>query len=201
MVFRSPRLVRIEPFDDYLAHLGKRARREYRYAEHAYPLLSCAEVPLERAQIQRWMRLWEAQIVEGRHPTWTVSVDQFISEGWRWLVSDIGAQPLLVCGSYCYAGPPIYDKEQDPYAAKFHWFAAIRWCAELGLEWLDLQGPGRTNWRALLEQPDRSYKWLFVQRDIREHPERAEPWLSQCCPCGWRQLVVRESPCVQCSCR
>lgn len=199
MQFRSPRLVRLEPFDDYLAHVGRRSRREWRYAQRAHAGDTVAEIPLERTSLLPWMRLWEGQIVEGRHPTWTYDVERFIAERyWRLLACSIGVHPLLVCGDYCYAGPPLYDKRAHPYAAKWMWFNAIRWAHEQGLAWLDLQGPGQTNWRALLEQPDASYKFLYVQEDIRAHPELAEPWLSQCCPCGYRQLVIKQEACRGC---
>lgn len=198
MQFRSPRLVRLEPFDDYLAHIGRRARREYRYARSAHAGDSVAEIPLERASLSPWMQLWERQLVEGRHPKWTYTVEQFIAEGWRALACSVAVHPLLVCGNYCYAGPPLYDKRAHPYAAKWMWFNAIRWAYEQGLSWLDLQGPGRTNWRALLEQPDASYKWIYISKSVRTHPENQAPWLSQRCACGWRQLVVKATPCLGC---
>ena len=199
MVLRTPLLVRIEPWDDYLAHASRRCRREYRYALRAHPDAAYREVPLERTLLQRWMRVWEQQIVEGKHQKWTYSVERFEAERWRLFDVGFGVHPLLVCGDYCYAGPPLYEKDKTPFAAKLMWFGAIRWCSENGIRWLDLQGNGQKTWRGLLEQPHQSYKWLFVQPDVREHPELAEPWWSQCCLCGWRQLVVRESTCLRCA--
>lgn len=197
MLFRTPLLVPIEPWADYLEHVGRRARREYRYAQRAYPSVVYREIPLERAYLQRWMRVWEEQMVEGRHPRWTYTAEQFERERWRLFDVGIGVHPLLVCGDYCYAGPPLYDKTVHPHAAKLMWFGAIRWCAEHAIRWLDLQGPGRMTWRALLEHRDRSYKWLYVPSAARD-PARAQPWYSQCCPCGWRQLVERETVCGGC---
>ena len=199
MLFRTPRLVKIEPWDDYLAHASKRTRREYRYACAAHPGDVYAEVPLERAELQHWMSVWERQIVEGKHQTWTYSVERFVDEGWRLFRCEAGVHPLLVCDEYCYAGPPLYEKEATPYAAKCMWFGAIRWCSENAVKWLDLQGPGAMTWRALLQNPDASYKWRYVSPEDRAHPELAAPWLSQCCACGWRQLVERESPCRHCA--
>ena len=198
MVYRSPRLVRVEPFDDYLANVSKRARREWRYAQRAHAGETVAEIPLERAELQRWMSLWESQIVEGKNPKWTYSIDRFIAEGWRLLACSVAVHPLLVCGEYCYAGPPLYDKRTHPYAAKFMWFSAVRWCHEQGVRWLDLQGPGRTNWRALLENPDVSYKWMYIYKETKRNPMAAEPWYSQCCQCGWRQLVTSREACKRC---
>ena len=201
MAFRTPRLVRIEPWEQYLKNSSKRARREYRYAQRAHPE-EYREISLERSFLQRWMDVWEEQVVEGKHPKWIHAVDTFFEHKWRVLACDSGIHPLLVCGDYCYAGPPLYRKKETPYAAKFMWFGTIRWCAEQGIKWLDLQGPGRSGvltWRKLLQEPDKSYKWLYVQPDIRENPDNAPAWISQCCPCGWRQLVVREGPCRGCS--
>ncbi len=201
MVLRTPLLVPIEPWDDYLARVSKRARREHRYAVKAHPNASYREVSMERPLLQRWMQVWAQQIVEGKRQTWTYSVERFVHERWRLFDIGVGVQPLLVCGDYCYAGPPLYEKEKTPYAAKFMWFGAIRWCAEHGLRWLDLGGGSQKTWRGLLEAPIVSYKWLYVQTDVRHHPERAPPWYSQACACGWRQLVERESACLRCASR
>lgn len=198
MLFRTPLLVPIEPWEAYLEHASKHARREYRHAAAAHPGCVYREIALERAYLQQWMLLWERQMVEGSHPRWTYSAEQFERERWRLFDVGVGVHPLLVCDDYCYAGPPLYDKAAHPHAAKLMWFGAIRWCAEHAIKWLDLQGPGRMTWRALLEQHDRSYKWLYVPSETRAHPERAEAWYSQCCPCGWRQLVIREGLCRGC---
>jgi hypothetical protein len=198
MVFRTPLLVRIEPWDEYLEHVSRRARREYRYAQAAHPDAAYREVPLERTLLQRWMDVWAEQIVEGKKQKWTYSVERFENEKWLLFDCGVGVHPLLVCDDYCYAGPPLYEKEKTPYAAKFMWFGAIRWCAENGVKWFDLGGGSQKTWRGLLEEPIESYKWIFVQTSIRRHPELAEPWWSQCCNCGWRQLVTKQEVCNGC---
>lgn len=197
MLFRTPLLVQIEPWEQYLEHVSKRARREYRLAIRAHADARYREVPLERTQLQHWMWLWEQQMVEGRHPRWSYTAERFEREHWRLFDVGVGVHPLLICGDYCYAGPPLYDKVAHPYAAKLMWFGAIRWCTENAIKWLDLQGPGRMTWRALLEQPNRSYKWLYVPQASRA-VALAQPWYSQCCPCGWRQLVEHETVCRGC---
>lgn len=192
MLLRTPLLVPIEPWEQYLEHISKRARREWRYASRSHPGACYREIPLERLQIQRWMQLWERQMVEGRHPRWTYSAEQFERERWRLFTVGIGVQLLLVCDDYCYAGPPLYDKLEHPYAAKLMWFGAIRWCAEHAIKWLDLQGPGRMRWNEI--KRDSHYKWLYVPRSF----SNAMPWYSQCCPCGWRQLVFQPKQCAGC---
>lgn len=191
MLLRTPLLIQIEPWEQYLEHIGKRARREYRYAVRAHPDAVYRETALERTHLQRWMRLWEQQMVEGRHPRWTYTAEQFERERWRLFDVGVGVHPLLICDDYCYAGPPLYDKTAHPYAAKLMWFGAIRWCAENAIRWLDLQGPGRMRWNEL--KRDSSYKWRYVPRGADSHP-----WYSQCCVCGWRQLVSYPQRCNGC---
>jgi hypothetical protein len=156
-------------------------------------------VPLDVDELKEWMALWAQQIVERHYPRWTYTAEQFRDEGWRIVRCDHSLHPLLMCGDYCYAGPPLYDKRAHPLAARFMWFSSIRFAFEQGLQWFDLGGGDRKTWRKAVAERDESYKWQYVTRKVKEHPELEEPWYSQICPCGYRQLVLKEEPCRRCS--
>lgn len=192
MILKTPRLVRVEPFDDYLAHLSYSGRRKYRKTRGTY-----SEVPFDAELLARWMALWETQIVNGKRVKFRkYTPERYRREGWRLFRAEAALHPLLVCGDYCYGGPPLYDKREHPEMAARCWFGAIRWCAENGIAWFDLGGGSQKTWRGLLESPDRSYKWLYVQRDVKRNPILAQSWKVQVCrECGWRQLVYAENAC------
>ena len=192
MQMKTPRLVRIEP--KYVENVPKRARYERKQALAQSLAFDC--IDFDCGILDRYMRLWSVQI---KKPWGRYSVDRFERENWTLFASGSALHPVLICDDYAYAAAPMYDKTLHPWAAKFMWFSLIDWLIADGtVRWLDLGGGSQRTWRQLVENPDKSYKWLYVQRQYRD-PVNCRPWRSQVCRCGWRQLVERESSCRGCS--
>jgi hypothetical protein len=153
--------------------------------------LKFSEIPFDRQMVTEWMRLWEQQIVYGKHPKWQkwTTPEIFEKLGVRVFFSGVALQMLEVCGEYAYAQPVLYDKVKNPWAAKFMWFKAIEWCCENGVKYLDLDGGRGKTWRQkLIDHDGPLYKWMYVPRAVKRHPERAPEWKVYVCGCGWRTL-------------
>ena len=191
MQLKTPRLVRIE--SDYPAHISKRARYE---RKQVFDRSDFGHLGMDVPKLAYWMAVWERQIVDGRHPKWhRYTPEKFEAEGWTLYGNELGIHPILICDEYAYAGPPLYDKTRTPWMARFLWFHTIDALDSI-VSWLDLGGGSNGTWRDLLRNPDKSYKWLYVQPDLRKEP--APPWRVQVCQCGWRQLIYEPTQCARC---
>lgn len=200
MLYKTPRLLRLTA--DYVAISGKRTRYERRraYAAGENTRQSYARLAFDCDRLAEFMALWTRQRVFGRRPQWhRYTPEKFEREHWSVFGCALGLHPVLICDSYAYAGPPLYDKVRHPWLAKFLWFKLIDWLIdEDRVQWLDFGGGSQKTWQGLLETPDESYKWQYIPKSQRD-PAHARPWRVQLCRCGWRQLVTEAEPCRGCS--
>lgn len=198
MQLKTPRLLRLT--HDYVPSCGKRTRYERRKAFAAGAAESYRRLEFDRDRLAAFMELWTRQRVYGHKPHWhRYTPEKFEQEQWSLFGCENGLHPVLICDDYAYAGPPLYDKTRRPWMARYLWFKLIDWLIDEGkVKWLDFGGGQQKTWRQLLEDPDISYKWQYIPKGQRS-PAIAEPWRSQVCRCGWRQLVTEPSPCRKCS--
>lgn len=178
-------------FDEYLASVSKSARYEYKKAKRLAADVKFEEVPFNRQQVTQWMKLWEQQVVYGKHPKWQkwTTPEIFEKLGVKVFFCGAALQMLEVCGEYAYAQPVLYDKIKHPWAAKFMWFSVIEWCCNNGIKYLDLDGGNGKTWKQKLEAKDGpAYKWMYVPKYVKQHPEEAADWRVLVCSCGWRTL-------------
>lgn len=188
---RTPLLVPIpRTFDEYLFSATKRARYEYKHA----PKIDWREIEFDLPLVTHWMRVWERQIVKGKHPIfrkYTPEKCQALYEAGilRVFYCGIGLHMAEFCGDYVYCHSPLYEKKNA--IAKAMWFALIRYCCGK-VKWLDLGGGQQRRWNELVR--DANYKWLYVPRNVE-----TKPWRVQICSCGWRQLVDEPRPCSRCA--
>ena len=142
----------------------------------------------------RFIRLWEQQVVFGRHPRWSLSAQDMNKLHLRmFMLDDIAVHGIEHCGRYAYAHPPLYDKRRRPELARAIWFRTIEWCCNNDVDYLDLGGLAGRDWPTLIRHrrhfANLQYKWAFVPEDVKRHPEK-EPQLYQLrCGCGWKELV------------
>ena len=188
---KTPLLVPIpDDFSTYLASISKSARYEYKVAAKACADLTYEEIPFDRAQAKEWMDLWARQVVYGKQITWAAWTTPAIFEklGVKVFFSGDAMQFLEICDDYAYAQPIMYDKIKNPHVAKFMWFELIRWCCGK-VKYLDLDGGNKRTWREALQNRKKGvYKWLYVPKKIKQHPESAPPWIVFACGCGWKTL-------------
>ena len=161
--------------------------------------------------LDHFMKLWERQEVGGKSPEWAFGIDYFQGqwERGRLLVfyasnaddDVLSVHPVEQHGFYVYAHPPLYDKGKHPQLAKFMWFNLMRWACENGIEHVDLGGGSNGTWRdcaaAHLNGPFQ-YKWLYVPKDSKRHPDEEPPYVQMRCECGNKQLILGPEPCRDC---
>jgi hypothetical protein len=191
-------------FQTYLTSISRSARYEYRQAMKAGAGLSYGPIVFDRIFVADWMAFWMTQLILGnKHPRWRQWTPALAEKiGVRVFCADrsLGIQMAEVCGDYAYAWPVLYNKVKHPWVAKLMWFKLIEWCCQQpAIDYLDLGGGNGKTWRELLMNRDRrNYKWKYVPKHVKDHPEDAPAWgVFVCEKCGWRAL--NENRCSRCT--
>ena len=210
---RTPLLVYTElDRDIYLGQLSKPAKKNWAAARKRNAGRTFKEVPYDPTLTREFMELWTRQRVNGGHPRWIFGpeyFDRMASRNWLRLFvleehgAPIALHPVEHFGNFTYTQPVLYDKGEDPGAAKFMWFNLMFWaCDQVDVRWVDLGGGFHGSWNQFLRNrsdPGFSYKWQFVAKEVKDDPQRQPHYFAQRCSCGYKQLVVAPCPCPGCT--
>lgn len=170
-------------FDEYIKSLSKHARKDWVYVKKHNSDLLYECIPYERELVQRYMYLWEMQLIRGERKKWAfgIGVLDELNERGELLVfrarkgeETIAVHFVQIRSGFIECHPPMYDKKDSKrYLAKFMWFNLIRYAMENNLPPLDLGG-GTPSWRETIKRrdefPNGRYKWIFIPRVVKENP-------------------------------
>lgn len=172
-------------FSEYLNSLDKTGKKNYKYAKKHNAKVSYDVSAFRKDWIQQWMDLWSQQLIRGEQRQWAfdasalvdknVLVFEAIEDG-----KTIAMQFVDVSDNYMNCHPVMYEKEKyaQRYLSKFMWFNLIRWAIESGIQIVDLGGGIDENWREMIKRrqefPNPRYKWLYVPKSVKEHPDKQQ---------------------------
>ena len=167
-------------FESYLAALSKPARKNYRQAMKLYGHLHYVEVPFVRDEVDRYMTLWEKQLVRGQAIRWGHTIDSLqkhIRRG-RFKVFSCGIAMQYIVGrdGYWNAEPVMYDKQYD-YLATYMWFQLFRYAINERLTPINLGGGDDDDWIYTLKhwkEHKHQYKFRYVPEKAKADPD-SEP--------------------------
>lgn len=173
-------------FEDYLASLSKKARKQYTYAEKHNADLTYQEVPYDELQVGTYMALWARQLVRGQPIEWAfpvATVSDWMARGeLKVFACERAMQFIQKRNGYWDCHPPMYEKTEENlqrYLAKWMWFNLIRYAHGQSLI-LNLGG-GPDDWREHIrrraEFPNPRYKWTYVPEAIKRNPDLAPPYI------------------------
>lgn len=173
-------------FERYLRSLSKVSRKNYKYAQKHNQDLTYTKIPFDRNLVEKFMKLWEQQIIRGRHRRWKFGVGH---------VEELERQNKLMvfaaCNeetfqavhfvqlheNYIEAHPPMYDKQYGSkrYLAKWMWFNLIKYAMDNNFPPIDMGGPIDTSWREMIKRREEfknpKYKWLYVPQIVKSSPD------------------------------
>lgn len=170
--------------EHYTASLSKKARKNFTYVQRHNADLIYEPIPFDRDLVERFMRLWEQQLIRGKNVQWAFPIGH---------VENLNDQGALHCfcarkgndiisvhfvqdhGNHIECHPPMYDKvHADRYLAKFMWFSLIRYAIENKWPMLDMGG-GPDDWQEHIKNrenyPNPQYKWIYVPEDVKKNPD------------------------------
>jgi len=176
-------------FDEYLKSLSKTGKKNYKYAQKHNSDLTYTKISFNRDLVERFMKLWERQLIRGKYRRWKFSVDYVESldrEG-KLMVFAANDQDGFKAvhfvqshENYIEAYPPMYDKKygKERYLAKLMWFNLIKYVTDNSLFNIDMGGGIDTSWRETISrrrEPEISkytkYKWLYVPEEVKNNPD------------------------------
>ena len=187
----------IKDFDQYIKSLSPNARKHYKKAVNRNKDIEYACVDFDPVVAGNFMKLWERQIVEGRHIKWTFGLPylKYLAGKNKLLcfTAQIKNTYDIIClqfaeyyDNYVIGVAPLYDKDQylERTIAKYMWFQLINYSiTHPGIKWVDLGAHGSRTWRELVflykKGTLNSYKWQFVPAYIKENPGLAEPYITR----------------------
>lgn len=176
---------REKTFEEYIASLSKRSRNEYRRVMGLNQGVEYTHVPFVRDDVERFMQLWQRQLVRGRPIEWAFGVGHVENLALRGELMVFEAKedhPVAMHfiqkrDGFWECHPPCFDKStlEGRLFGKFMWLSLIRFACEQGLGILDLGG-GPNNWHEHIRErknyPNPRYKWFYVPQDVKDNPEK-----------------------------
>lgn len=174
-------------FKAYVTSLSKSARKNYKHCSRLYD--GCyygEEVGFDKALVQQFMRLWEQQLIRGKHVQWAFPVEH-VEDLWNreQLKVFVMKNPHGIVGAvhfiqkrdgYWECHPPMYDKKFSEMGTMM-WFCLINYAILHKFSPLDMGG-GSDDWVYNLEHreqfPNTRYKWRFVPEKAKRDPS-SEP--------------------------
>ena len=170
-------------FEEYLASLSKKSRKQYSYVQKHNADLHYEEIPYNEELVGRYMALWQRQLVRGQPIEWAFPIGTVTDWAQRGELlvfkCERAVQFIQKRDGYWDCHPPMYEKTEenmDRYLAKWMWFELLRFAHENQLGVLNLGG-GVDVWREHIrrrdEFPNPRYKWQFVPDNIKDNPETA----------------------------
>lgn len=172
---------KFKTFEEYLASLSKAARKNWRFARKKN-LIAWGRSLWTKDLIQEWMYLWSHQLIRGERRQWAFTADALNEKTFVFFRAAgedgmVATQFVEVIDGYMNCHPVMYDKEKyaRKYLSKFMWFNLIKWAIENKIEIVDLGGGNDDSWRQMIETrdqyPNPAYKWMYVPKIVKEHPE------------------------------
>ena len=179
-------------FDEYLHLLSKPAKKNYAYTRKHNQDLIYEMVPYDKEEVEKFMNLWEQQLVYGKPIQWCFPYK---------FIENLAINGKLLCFrarkgdetiavhfiqkriGFWESHPPMYEKTEENekrYLAKYMWFSLIKYFIQHQLEPLDMGG-GVDSWRDTIrrrqEFPNLNYKWTYVPDRAKENPENERPYI------------------------
>ncbi len=174
-------------FGKYLKSLSKAEKKNYKYATKQNRDLTYFKTPFSRQLIEKFMRLWEQQVIRGRHRRWKFNINHIENlekqdQLMVFVAKDKDDIPQSVHfvqlhKNYIEAHPPMYDKSYgyDRYLAKWMWFNLIKYVMDNKLPHIDMGGPIDTSWREMIKRREEfknsKYKWLYIPEGVKNNPD------------------------------
>lgn len=176
----------VKNFDEYIKSLSPSAQKNYAYVQKHNQDLSYEKAEFNREEVEKFMRLWELQLVRGKPIQWAYPVGHVeqLSEHGRLLYfralkgkEKVAGHFVQLHENFIECHPPMYEKSeenQNRYLAKFMWFNLIRYAIDNHLPPLNLGG-GVDRWREMIKRrdefPNPAYKWIYVSERAKRNPE------------------------------
>ena len=172
-------------FEDYLASLGKAARKNYRFAKKNNEGVAYHRTFPPETRIQEWMDLWGRQLIRGQNRQYAFGVGALQGKGMIYFEAIehgeiIAMQFVEVIDGYANCHPVMYDKEKysERYLSKFMWFRLIRWAIENGIKIVDLGGGNDDSWHEMIrtreQYPNPAYKWMYIPGTVKLKPKEQQ---------------------------
>lgn len=172
---------KFKTFDEYLASLGKAARKNYRFAKKNNPF-HYRKIEAHSVWVQEWMDLWGRQLIRGQNRPYAFNVDALQGKNILYFSAfgDDGAVALQfveVIDGYMNCHPVMYEKEKyaDRYLSKFMWFGLIKWAIDQKIAIVDLGGGNDDDWHEMIrtreQYPNPAYKWMYVPSQAKFKPK------------------------------
>lgn len=172
---------KFKSFDEYLASLGKAARKNYRFAVKNNPV-TYRKIEAHSAWVQQWMDLWGRQLIRGQNRQYAFGADALQGKNILYFSAfdregTIAMQFVEVIDGYMNCHPVMYEKEKyaERYLSKFMWFSLIQWAIENKIEIVDLGGGNDDDWHEMIrtreQYPNPAYKWMYVPGQVKFKPK------------------------------
>lgn len=168
-------------FEQYIASLSKKARKNYKYAKKHNENVVYEEVPFSREEVKHWMELWERQLIKGQYKRWAFPVEALEGKNIKCFRATEG-EPIAFqfveeTDGYVNCHPVMYEKDRysSRYLSKFMWFSLMGW-AIAHASIVDLGGGIDESWREMIKRreefPNPLYKWIYVPREVKDNPDK-----------------------------
>lgn len=173
-------------FDEYAKSLGSAAQKNFQYVKKHNADLSYELVSYDRNEVEKFMQLWEHQLIRGKPIAWAFPIgwldhlnDKGLLKVFRAKCSNevIAMHFIEVHGKYVECHPPMYDKKihSKRYLAKYMWFSLIGYAIMNANNWILDFGGGEGTWPEVIRNrarwPNPKYKWAYVPQAVKDHPD------------------------------
>lgn len=167
-------------FEDYLASLSRKARKQWVYVTKHNQDLIYSLVEFDRDRIESFMKLWSKQLVRGKPIEWAYNIGyvQQLNDERKLKIFDAGIAMhfVFINGNYVDCQPPMYDKiYRNRYLAKFMWFNLVKYAIEQKTGWILDLGGGSDDWRNMIKNrnlySNPLYKWVYVPESVKNNPD------------------------------
>lgn len=181
-----------QPFPEYILSLSEPARKNYRYVQKHNHDLVYEQVLFNREEVEKFMQLWEHQLIRGQFRQWAFPVGHVedLQQKGELMVFAAKRAGVAVAlhfiqkrDGYWECHPPMFEKNkgnQKKYLAKFMWFSLIKFACENRIGSLDLGG-GPDDWQEHLRNRDKypnpAYKFIYIPDAIKRNPGLAKPYI------------------------
>lgn len=185
-------------FEEYIKSLGKSTQKNHHYVEKHNKDLEYNLVPFNKIDVERFMQIWERQLVYNRHIKWVFGINHvqnlanknelLVFEARKKRFVELMAHPkseVLAMHfiqrriGYWECHPPMYDKiHNERYLGKYMWFSLFKYSIENKLEHMDIGGFS-DDWVKNLKDRPRTYKWIYVPESDKKQPDKQPRYFRQ----------------------
>lgn len=170
-------------FAAYARNLSYKARKQLAYIVKHNKDITYRWVPFNRELVEKFMAIWQRQLVRGKPIEWAFTVDHIQNLADRGKIEVFQAQypsgiPVALHfiqkqDGFIECHPPMFEKSEENqkrYLAKFMWFNLIQYAIDHGLPPLNFGG-GVDDWPEMVrrrkEFPNPQYKWIYVPEFVK----------------------------------